>query len=60
MDIVELVALHKIQAAIEEGQFDNLPARGEIDCSVRGEAFLIWWFRAHFIAAAENLNKGGD
>jgi len=60
MDIVELVALHKIQTAIEEGHFENLPARGEIDCSIRGGAFLIWWLRTHYICATGTTNEGGD
>jgi hypothetical protein len=48
MDIVQLVAQHKIESAIEDGLFDNLPACGEIDCSLRGESFLMWWFRMHY------------
>jgi hypothetical protein len=59
MDIVELVALHRIQTAIEEGLFENLPARGEIDCSLRGEAFLTWWLRTHHFHEAEG-SGGGD
>jgi hypothetical protein len=50
MDIVQLVAQHKIESAIEDGLFDNLPRRGEIDCSLRGESFLMWWFRMHYSA----------
>jgi|GEM_PF-4671749 len=50
MDIVQLVAERKIECAIEDGIFDGLPARGEIDCSLRGESFLTWWFRMHYAA----------
>lgn len=60
MDIVELVALHKIQTAIEEGYFDNLPPRGEIDCSLRGEAFLTWWLRTHYIRNVWGGGEGND
>lgn len=60
MDIVELVALHKIQTAIEEGHFENLPARGEIDCSIRGERFVIWWLRTHYLGETHNTVETGD
>ena len=45
MDIVTLVAERKIEEAIENGLFDNLPAYGPIDCSLHGEAFVAKWFR---------------
>ncbi len=48
MDIVQLVAQHKIEAALADGAFDNLPACGEIDCSMRGESFVMWWLRVHY------------
>lgn len=60
MDIVEMVALHKIQTAIEDGHFENLPARGEIDCTIRGEAFLIWWLRTHYVQQIEGTAQPGD
>jgi hypothetical protein len=52
MDIVQLVAQHKIETAIEEGLFDHLAACGEIDCSLRGESFLVWWLRLHYGTAS--------
>lgn len=48
MDIVQVVCEYKIQSAIEDGLFENLPPRGQIDCSLRGESFLMWWFRMHY------------
>jgi hypothetical protein len=45
MDIVAFVAQRKIEEAIENGLFDNLPSYGPIDCSLQGEAFLTKWFR---------------
>lgn len=45
MDVVALVAERKIEEAIENGLFDNLPSHGPIDCSLRGEAFIAKWFR---------------
>jgi hypothetical protein len=45
MDIIALVAEHKIQEAAENGLFDNLPPYGPIDCSLHGEAFVTKWFR---------------
>lgn len=52
MDIVQMVAEHKVQTAIEAGLFEALPERGEIDCALRGESFLIWWFRMHYGSGA--------
>ena len=49
MDIVSLVARRKIEASIEEGLFDNLPAYGPIDCSLHGEAFVTKWFRKQIL-----------
>lgn len=48
MDIVRFVAERKISAAIDEGLFAGLPTRGQIDCSLHGEAFFAWWLRAHY------------
>lgn len=48
MDPVQLVAERKIATALEEGLFENLPALGEIECSLHGEAFLAWWFRKRY------------
>lgn len=48
MDPAHIVAEHKIVKALEIGLFDNLPACGEVDCSLHGEAFLAWWFRVHY------------
>jgi hypothetical protein len=45
MDIAAIVAERKIEEAIADGLFDNLPARGRIDCSLHGEAFVTKWFR---------------
>ena len=52
MDIVQLVAHHRIERAIADGVFDNLPACGEIDCSLRGESFVVWWLRVHYGTAS--------
>ena len=46
MDIVRFVAERKIEEAIERGEFDDLPPRSRIECTLHGEAFFIWWFRA--------------
>jgi hypothetical protein len=48
MDPAHIVAEHKISRALEAGLFENLPASGQIDCSLHGEAFLAWWFRVHY------------
>ncbi len=41
---VRIVAERKIETAIDEGEFDNLPQRGQIDCSLSGERFFTkWW-----------------
>jgi hypothetical protein len=53
MDPAHIVAERKIASALKDGLFDNLPAYGEIECSLHGEAFLIWWFRTHY-------GSGGD
>jgi hypothetical protein len=45
MDIITFVAERKIEEAIEDGFFNNLPAYGPIDCSLHGEAFIVKWFR---------------
>ena len=55
MDIVAFVAERKIQEAIDDGLFDNLPARGRIDCSLHGEAFIAKWFRDK-VAREETLH----
>lgn len=47
-----MVAEHKVQTAIEAGLFEALPERGEVDCALRGESFLIWWFRMHYGSGA--------
>jgi len=41
VDVISLVAERKIEEAIENGLFDNLPRRGRIDCSLHGEAFVV-------------------
>jgi hypothetical protein len=48
MDIVRFVAERKISRAIDEGLFAGLPTRGQIDCSLAGDKFFAWWFRAHY------------
>ncbi len=48
MDIIAVIAERKIQEGIERGAFDSLPRKGRIDCSLRGERFLIQWFRERF------------
>lgn len=45
MDVIALVAERKIEEAVGNGLFDNLPPYGPIDCSLQGEAFLAKWFR---------------
>ncbi len=45
MDPVAIVAEHKIQTAIEQGEFDGLPPRERIECSQHGERFFMWWWR---------------
>lgn len=45
MDPVQIIALHKIEAAMEDGAFDNLPRCERIDCSVHGELFVAKWWR---------------
>jgi hypothetical protein len=48
MDLIQFVAERRIENALESGMFDGLPASGEIDCSLHGEAFFAWWFRTHY------------
>lgn len=53
MDPAHIVAELKIARALQEGLFDNLPAYGEIECSLHGEAFFAWWLRTHYGSEAE-------
>jgi hypothetical protein len=48
MDPAHIVAEHKIVSALDAGLFDDLPACGQIDCSLQGLAFITWWFRTHY------------
>ena len=45
MDPVQIIALHKIEAAIEDGAFEDLPRYERIDCSLQGEFFVAKWWR---------------
>ncbi|HEV3155661.1 MAG TPA: hypothetical protein VGZ02_17785 [Candidatus Baltobacteraceae bacterium] len=54
MDIVAFIAERKIEAAIEDGAFDELPPKGYIDCSLHGEAFIAQWFRERFVVTIED------
>jgi len=56
MDIVVVVAERKIQEAIEEGLFDDLPARGRLDCSLQGPTFIAQWWREK-IAREDNAER---
>lgn len=61
MDIVEFIAVRKIQEAIESGLFDDLPPRGSIDCSLHGEVFFAKWFRERYILAhGDEIDSTGD
>lgn len=63
MDIVEFIAVRKIQEAIQSGLFDDLPPRDFIDCSMHGEAFFAKWFRERYVLAIEdglNSTSEGD
>lgn len=42
---VRLVAERKIETAIEDGAFEDLPKRGQIDCSLSGERLFTKWWR---------------
>jgi hypothetical protein len=44
MDALRWIAEHRIEDAMAEGDFDNLPQRGYIDCKLSGEQFLADWF----------------
>jgi hypothetical protein len=44
MDAIRLIAENRIEDAIAEGLFDDLPERGYIDCSLSGERFFAEWF----------------
>jgi hypothetical protein len=48
MDIVVFVAERKIEEGLQSGAFAMLPQRGRLDCSLHGEMFFAWWFRAHY------------
>lgn len=48
MDIVAIIAERKIEEALQNGAFTMLPQQGRIDCSLRGETFLAWWFRQRY------------
>jgi hypothetical protein len=48
MDIVAIIAERKIEDGLQSGAFNALPERGRIDCSVHGEMFFAWWFRARY------------
>ncbi len=45
MDAVEIIALRKIEDALKDGAFNNLPCCGRIECSVHGELFIAKWWR---------------
>jgi hypothetical protein len=45
MDPAQIIALHKIDDAIKDGAFDNLPHHERIECSLQGEYFVAWWWR---------------
>jgi hypothetical protein len=44
MDAIRIIAENKIEEALEDSLFDNLPRRGYIDCSLSGERFFREWF----------------
>lgn len=60
MDVIAIVAEHKIQTAMEDGLFDDLPARGRIACAKRGESFFVEWWREKIAAASMNLTAQRD
>ncbi|MDE2572793.1 MAG: hypothetical protein KGM44_09775 [bacterium] len=43
MDALRIIALRRIEEAQREGLFDDPPRLGEIDCSLRGDAFFRRW-----------------
>lgn len=53
MDVIAIVAEHKIERAIEDGAFDALPPRGRIVCSKHGESFYVEWWREKLSRAEE-------
>ena len=53
-DDADLIHTYTRAEAIADGLFDGLPARGRIDCSLRGEAFVAKWWREK-IARDETL-----
>jgi hypothetical protein len=44
VDAISLIALWRIEEAMADGAFDDLPKRGYIDCSLSGERFFAEWF----------------
>jgi hypothetical protein len=44
VDAIRLIAEQRIEDAIADGLFDDLPQRGYIDCSLSGEGFFAEWF----------------
>ena len=54
MEIVVFIAERKIEEALENGLFANLPSRDRIDCSLSGEAFVAKWWREKVARDAKN------
>jgi hypothetical protein len=43
---IAIIAERCIELALANGEFDGLPQRGYIDCSINGERFFRSWFAA--------------
>ena len=57
MDLVAFIAERKIEEGMESGEFDGLPPRGLIECSVHGEAFFAKWFRERFTLSEDEKGR---
>jgi hypothetical protein len=44
VNAIRWIAENRIEDAIADGLFDNLPRMGQIDCSLSGERFFADWF----------------
>jgi hypothetical protein len=60
MDIIEFVAMRRIEEAIERGDFEGLPARGWIHYSVHGETFFATWWRDKIARETTQDDAGGE
>jgi hypothetical protein len=53
---IRIIADHKIQAAMDAGEFDNLPGRGQPSPLIDEPYDPFWWIRRKLRAEKINAN----